>query len=808
LTADAVGGIWTATDTTAGVWRNGKFHQIVDGFHSDQLNPAILAGGRHGDCWLAVNGRLRRIWADGRVADFGVYQWSKGEVARMMEDRLGQLWVGTYGSGVYCYTTNGVARSFSSKDGLPGDLVRSLCEDHEGNVWVGTEGYGLARIKPVVFRSIGRKQGLAGDCVTSVCEGPAGELWVGMVGDGVDCLRAGSVRHYSVTNGLPNDFVWSVLCDRRQNIWVGTWGGGICRLINDQFVSVPTSSQCRGVVCALFEDHAGKLWLGQQCTEPEVIDFQDDGPVATELRGRFAGIDVRAFAEDSSDALWIGAAGDGLYRISHGQQTHFDRHDGLSNESIRSLYADKEGSLWIGTYGGGLNLYEDGKFTAFTSKDGLPNDALGYVAEDGASNLWCGSLGGVFRVSKNDLQRFARGEIHSVSCVAYTASDGLPSLECTGGCQPNGCKTSDGRLWFPTVRGLAVVDPAHVPSNPLPPPVVIEEVVADGQARTSIVVAAQPEEMEIRFPAGSERLEFHYTGLSLTAPRKVRFKYQLEGLEGDWVEAGPQRIANYSHLPPGHYLFRVKACNNDGVWNEAGASLGFIILPHFWQTWWFRPLCGALIIAMFVAAYEVRLLAERKLVRMRLRIASDLHDEVGSNLGSIALLSEMACKQTDNAVDEVSEIRRVALQTVGSLRDIVWFLDPAADNMQDLVQRMKETARTMLHGIPFDFHANDYTGAPALSLRLRQNVFPMLKEILHNIAKHAHAEKVEIHASLEGRTFKLEVVDDGIGFDEASTRQGNGLKNLRRRTNDLHGRLMIDSHPGKGTRVTLTAPIP
>ncbi|MGA2747873.1 MAG: two-component regulator propeller domain-containing protein [Verrucomicrobiota bacterium] len=807
LTADRAGGIWISTDRTVGVWREGRFRQVLDDIHSDRSQPAVLGGGRSGGCWVAANGRLRRVSDQAGVIDFGPYPWPKGGVVRMMEDHRGQLWVGTYGSGVYCYGPNGLAQRFSSADGLPGDLVRSLCEDREGNVWVGTEGYGLARIRPVAFRSFSRKQGLAGDCVLSVCQGPVGELWVGMIGDGVDCIRGETIRHYGVGQGLPNDFIWSVFCDRKKTIWAGTWGGGLCRLVGDQFVAVPMPSECRGVICALFEDGAGALWLGQQCSAPEVFALKDGSFSATELRGHFAGADVRAFAQDPSGALWIGTAGDGLYRMNQGRQTRFGRLEGLSCESIRSLYADAAGTVWIGTDGGGLNAYAGGKFTAFTSRDGLPSDTLGFVAEDAASNLWCGSLGGVFRVNKNDLSRFVRQQIPSIPCVAYNASDGLPSSECTGRCQPCGCRTPDGRLWFPTVRGLAVVDPANVPANPLPPPVAIEEVVADGRARTSIEMAP-PGRTEVRLPAGTERLEFHYTGLSLTEPMNVRFKYRLEGLEENWIEAGGRRIANYSHLQPGHYFFRVKACNNDGVWNENGDALGLLILPRFWQTWWFRPLCIAVAIAIFVTAYEARLLAERRLVRMRLRIASDLHDEVGSNLGSIALLSEMAGRQEGPAAEELGEIRRVALQTVGALRDIVWFLDPAADNMEDLVLRMKETARTMLPGVLFAFHAKGQAGARALSLRLRQNVFPMFKEILHNIAKHARASKVEISVSVDGRQFNLRVVDNGVGFDEARARRGNGLKNLRRRTGDLHGTLTIESRPGNGTTVTLTAPIP
>ncbi len=808
IAGDALGKVWTSTARQIGVWEDGSFVEVLKVVHNDELGPVVLAGSLKGGCWVAADGRLRKLTREGCVADYGPFPWSKGNVVRMLEDHSGQVWVGTYGSGLYCYSTNGEPRHFSSEDGLPGGFIRSLCEDREGNIWVGMEGYGLARVKPVVFQSYGRKQGLSGDGVSSVCEGADGELWIGLIGDGLDRLKAGVIRHYGTAEGLPNDYVWSVLYGRDHTLWVGTWGGGLCRLEGDRFVSFASPGECGGIVCALYEGEKGALWVGQQRAKSGVVCVQDGKPTVFDLQSRFAGTDVRALVEDRDGSVWIGTQGDGLYRLKDGQQRHFDREQGLSNEYIRSLHLDSEGVLWIATYGGGLNRFKDGKFTTFTSKDGLVNDALGFIAEDGRGNLWCSSQGGVFRVSKADLNQFAEGKISWLQCLRFTKSDGLPSIECTGGCQPSGCKTRDGRLWFPTVRGLAVVDPERIKVNQLPPPVVIEQVAVEGGERSSVFELANPRPADalsapLKLAPGVQRLEIHYTALSLTEPMKVCFKYKLEGVEDSWVEAGTRRSVNFSHLAPGPYTFSVQACNNDGVWNEQGASLALIVLPHFWQTWWFRGFCIALLIALFVGIYELRLMSERKLTRVRLRIASDLHDEVGSNLGSIALLSEMIPK----GGEEVEEIRRVAVQTVSALRDIVWFLDPAADNMSELVLRLKDTAKTMLPGIPFEFASKGETVSLHPSLHLRRNLLPMFKEILHNIAKHSHAKQVMIDIKIDSQSFQISIQDNGVGFDAEKVRRGNGLKNLRRRASDLGGRLQIQSEPGQGTRFTLTAPI-
>ena len=808
LAGDSQGGMWASTDREVGVWRDSRYTRIIERAPTTEFSPAVLAGSREGGCWVAADGRLRKFKQSGCVTDYGGFPWSKGSVVCILEDHRGKVWVGTYGSGVYCYDTNGVARRFSIEENLPGAFIRSLGEDREGNIWVGLEGDGLVRIKPVVFRSYGRKQGLAGDCVLSVCEGAEGELWLGTVADGVNRLKDGVIEHFGTAQGLANDFIHSVFYDRNHTLWVGTWGGGLCRRVENGFESYTNLGDRNGIVCALFQDSKDNLWVGQQWSQPEIMQLRDGKPSVTRLQSKISGTDIRTVVEDRAGNVWIGTQGDGLYRINDREQTHFGRREGLTSEYIQSLYVGEGGTLWIGTLGGGLNRFKDGKFASFTTKGGLVNDTLGFITQDGRGNLWCGSLAGVFRVSLDELNRFASGQSRWINCLLFTKSDGLPSVECVGGCCPSGCKTRDGRLWFPTVRGLAVVDPENIPVNLLPPPVAIEEVVIEGKERSSIFDIANSTAPErstapLRISPGVQRLELHYTGLSLTEPMKVRFKYKLEGVEEDWVEAGTGRSVNYNHLQPGTYNFRVQACNNDGIWNEQGASLALIILPHFWQTWWFKVLCVAAVVLLFVVIYEIRLASERRLARLRLRIASDLHDEVGSNLGSIALLSEMI----PNAAEEVDEIRRVALATVGSLRDIVWFLDPAGDNMNDLVLRMKDTARTLLPGIPFDFLSEGESASIRSSLHLRRNIFPMFKEILHNVAKHARASRVEIRLKVTPRQFQICVKDNGVGFDEGQVRRGNGLKNLRRRTADLHGQLQIQSQPGAGACFTVTAPL-
>jgi ligand-binding sensor domain-containing protein len=302
--------------------------------------------------------------------------------------------------------------------------------------------------------------------------------------------------------------------------------------------------------------------------------------------------DVRTVIEAPDGTLWFGMSGGGLGRLQQGVLRQFRRGDGLSSDFVRCLHLASDGTLWIGTFNG-LNRLKDGRFVAITKEQGLQNDIICAIEDDGRGYFWISSHGGILRVSQAELNRCADGQIKQLHCLTYGLSDGLPTLECSGGFQPASCRTEDGRLWFPTSKGLVAVDPGKVRTNTLVPPVVIERLLVDDQ----VVSEGAAPESPLRIAPGRHRYEFQFTGLSFDAPEKVRFRYRLEGVETEWVDVQSPRRAYYSHISPGNYRFRVLACNNDGVWNEQGATLAFTVEPAFWQTWWFRT-SGVAMIAL------------------------------------------------------------------------------------------------------------------------------------------------------------------------------------------------------------------
>jgi hypothetical protein len=339
-----------------------------------------------------------------------------------------------------------------------------------------------------------------------------------------------------------------------------------------------------------------------------------------------------------------------------------------------------------------------------------------------------------------------------------------------------------------------------------PPAVVVERVLADKQAFLS--EETLPVTGSIRLPPGHGELEFVYTALSFRAPERNRFKYKLEGVNADWVDAGSRRVANYHNISPGKYRFRVMACDNYGIWNEAGAVADIVLSPRLSQTWWFRLGLLIAIGLLFLGLHRLRVAHFREIDRFRLRLAADLHDEVGSNLSTISLLSRRLQKFAvlrEDLGEDLAAIHRISRQTTNAIREIVWLINPEYDTMQDLVLRMQDAAKSILAGIECRFHSPTPDLSRKLSLQFRQNLFRLYKEALTNVARHSQASEVEINIVEHDHTWQLSVRDNGVGFDPDVSYSGNGLKNLRLRALKLNGVLNLESHPGRGTTISFTA---
>jgi PAS domain S-box-containing protein len=662
LCKDTEGAIWIATDQGLSRFKEGKFetYTVKDGLASNTIRG--LYPEADGSVWIGTNkGGLHRF-KDGRITRLTVAGLTSSTVVEeFCRDRQHSLWVAT---------STGLLRLDESKthhyaisEGLSSDNTVDVKEDAQGNIWVGTQE-GLDKYSRATD-SFSNVQ--SSSMVNTLYSDREGSLWVGSAAEGLSRFRQGLFTSYTKADGLADDMSTTVLQDRRANLWIGTARG--LNLFKDGRFTIlkPRGSFENVTITALAEGRDGKVWVAIQ---DHIYHLANDGRCAVGAcqpefiplpNKAMSGTSIKVILEDRAGAIWFGTSFDGLFRYKEGKFTAYTTKDGLSNNYIRGLVEDADGSLWIATKGGGLNHLKDGKFTAYTVSDGLANNSLQtlYRARDGSlwiatrqgvnrfkdgkfvifrvndgfftsfvysfveddkGNLWMGCSKGIFRVSLRQLDDFAAGKIKAVDSVHYGLEDGLSSTVAVVAQSPLSYKTSDGRVWFVTLKGISVADPEKLSLNEVPPLVHLEGVSVDGHGfELDRAADAAP---------GRGDLVFHYTGLSFLAPERVHFKYKLEGYDSAWIDSGVRRSAFYSNIPPGNYTFRVIAANSDGIWNFEGASFTVHLAPHFYQTNWFYGLClGAAGLLVF-AVYRVRI----RQLRVRQQDLTELVDVRTSEL--------------------------------------------------------------------------------------------------------------------------------------------------------------------------------
>ena len=644
LYEDRAGRVWIGTNNGLSYFQGGRFstYTTKDGLANGVVRAIVED--REGVLWIGTNGGGLDFLERGRFSHLTTKEGLPNDfVFALLEDREGALWIGTNGGGLV-RRQGGKLSTFTIRDGLPGNIVWSLHEDPLGSLWVGTYGGGIARLRSGRFEALTTGNGLSNDFVRALHSDREGSLWIGTYSGGLCRLRDGKFTTYTTREGLSYDFVRTALEDQKGNLWVGTTGGGLCRMREGRFHCLGPKEGLASDIRALHETPDGSLWVGT--SGAGLFRLGDDHLTSYTRADGLPNPNVTAIADDGSGGLWLGTNGGGLARF-HGRFTTFDVSDGLASNFVFSVHVDRAGSVWAGTDGAGLSRYHEGAFTTFTTREGLASDIVFAIHEDAGGVLWIGTSGGlsryadgiitsfgahqgltddvvfslvedeagffwlggnrgISRVSRADLEEVARGLRPRIAVTTYGRADGMRSDECSGISQPASWRGRDGRLYFPTAKGLVVVNPAHMPRNTVPPPVHIEEVVADGVSLSSPEVEA-----------GRERVEIHYAALSFLAPRKVQFRYRLEGFDREWIAAGSLRTAYYTRLPPAEYTFRVAASNNDGVWNDEGDSLIIVVKPFFWETRLFKLL---VILGLLGAAGAAYLLRVRRLLARRLEL--------------------------------------------------------------------------------------------------------------------------------------------------------------------------------------------
>lgn len=803
------GSVWLKGRTNIWQMREGAFHKLppIVGREPEPI-AGILPAPPHG-IWASTRNRLFFL-PTGAPRWRGPFPWATSEEFRMLHnltDVNGHHWLATFGFGFVHVSPEGQRITERLPPELAGNRILNLIEDRERNIWAVAAGSGLVRLRARRFSVHRAGLGLSDPEVLAVAEDAAGAVWAGSRAGGVDVLQNGVWRHVSLPPGdAPETGVTALLSPADGNLLVGTFARGIWRKKGETWEPM---GQGREQVRALFADRSGHLWAG--CRNG-LFEWQNGAwrPSPSELPWAA----VRAVAEDSEGRLWVGTERGVWRRGKDGKFHPVPPAEGLPEEQVQALLARADGSLWIGC-DRGLAFWREGHATLFTRENGLPVTQVLGLLEAGQNQLWVSSPDGLAVL---DDRPFQKSIPRALTGQIFTRADGLPTREASGGFQPALWCGKNGHCWLPTHQGLVEFDPLAMPPPAPPPPVVIEDATASYEGKRAPLAipplrtgaAAKGAEL----PARLRRLDFHFTAPSLSAPEKVLFRWRLDGLEAAWSEPSTQRSAVYPYVPPGEYRFRVMACNGDGVWNETGAAVAFIVPPLWHERAIFWIALALLVGGAALGALRLRYL--RRIERLRLlsaldheraRIAQDIHDDLGATLTQISMWSAVVQKRADPATaEQLGLIRERSNEAVRSLDQIVWAVNPGNDTVRKfatyLCQAVGDFFRETEVACRIDLAESVEDGV--LHADVRHHLVLAAREACTNALRHSGATEVSLRVEASPRRIFIQITDNGRGFDPAiASREGEGLPGMQRRLASAGGHCAIESSPGQGTRVII-----
>lgn len=830
LTADGAGQIWMATPRQLGRWKGLAFVECTPTNGTPPEHILQIASSGDGGLWVYEKNHLRKYLNGHWVAEVDPQQLQATLPTGSLDfygDAKGNAWAISYGHGLWLIKSDGSIHQITEKEGLPSTFITCWFQDSEGDVWIGTAGGGIARIRERIFDVLGQTQGLPGRVVRSVCVDANNTLWAGTMAGGLAHLEEGKFVQVAlpVVNSEPIENI-TVSPAHDGGLWIGSIHYGVMRWQSGNIVQA-ISPQNMSAVRILFEDSRGQLWIGGLgdlfCYSNGQLKHL--GPA----QGFQSGIAIGAITEDATGALWIGTGPGDLWKYNQGRFSRYSPPQEWPSVRFSALLADTNGTIWIGTLGGGLLRFRGGQFIRYTMSDGLPDNNITQLLDDAAGHLWAGTYAGIFRTSKTDLEAAAGRPAAQLPCRVYGRFDGLPALECTSGFQPSCWRSRNGQLWFATVNGVIAVDPDKLTANRLPPRVIIEDMMVDGRKRAlpaanDFTSSKNQNNPSVEIEPGRHYLQFHYTGLNFVAPDEVRFRVKLEGAEQDWQNMASQRLVGYGPLPPGDYRLLVTACNSDGVWNKESTSLAFTLLPNFWQTWWFKTV---LVLALFIVTgfavaavlirrhrFEVEQLRRRhEMEQERSRIARDLHDDLGTTLTQIGMLSALANREQTppgEIKDIIRQVHARAREMIIAMDEIVWAVNPKNDSFVELINYLGNFAEEFFRPTTIRCRLDIPDQLPdfPLSSEVRHHLFLAYKEAINNAARHSGASRVWIRAEANRQRVVIHIEDNGRGFDrqDAGLQMGNGVGNMSRRMEQIGGKAEVQSTPGTGTKVSLCLP--
>ncbi|MCP5060980.1 MAG: hypothetical protein GY936_00755, partial [Ignavibacteriae bacterium] len=781
-------------------------------------------------------------------------------ITNLMIDNSNHLWVSTEGglsilnieTEVFC----NYQHSISDMGSISNNFVRTVIQDNSGLIWIGTVGGGINKVNlNKKFKHYAHnpsdENSLSHNVIRSIYEDTKGNLWVGTLGKGLNTYdkKQNIFQHFlsnsSLKYSLSENIVSSIFEDSYENLWVGTWGGGLNKISfsnNSNRSTIKkiayykhnhedTTSINSNIVQAIFEDSKQNVWIGTEegldlynSKSDEFFHFKNEKNNKNSLSDNR--IQSKCIVEDRFGNLWVGTWR-GLNRVvvrdkinkNSLSQISFKKclHDpsnpnSISDNRVLSIYEDESITsqdsliLWVGTIGGGLNkltilmksdTLDNIKFKNYTENDGLSNNVIYGILGDDAGDLWLSTNNGISRFTPVT-EEFRKFDI----------KDGLQSNQFFWGAFH---KTKDGELFFGGVNGLNSFYPNSLQDNKHIPPIYITDfsIIASTQEKQNKTIQTTISSYNkiIYLPYDAYTLNFEFAALDFTTPEKNEYKYMFDGIDENWNSSLNKNYTQYSNIKEGEYEFKVIGSNNDGIWNKTGASITIIIDTPFWKTWWFTIL-GLLILAVLVGYFIYSQVQNMLAVeRLRTKLAADLHDNIGSSLTEISILSEVISaklKTSDKDINKsLNKISYKSRNLIDKMSDIVWLVNPQRDSLYDLILRLQDTYSELLADTSISFRSENLKSLEKISLSMehRQHLFLIFKEAINNSITHSTCTEIFLNAKVHGKKLEMVLEDNGMGFEFDETKRGNGLVNMKKRSKKIDGKLRIKSELGKGTMV-------
>lgn len=826
---DADGGMWFGTDGN-GVWHFYGNDELVVYTTSNGLGDnhvRAITQTENGDLWFATRNGLSRL----SEGNFRTFDREDGLGENRLRDILidpdspNSLWIATRNG--LTYFAEGVFTNFNKELGLRDEKIHTLSIDNHGHVWCGTEG-GVSEFTGERFLNYTTEQGLSTEIIYSSITDREGNIWFGSMGGGVNLFLGKYFENYNTENGLPNELVTAVVKNKEGEIWMSTYGGGLIKFEDGEFEYFYSQSGLPdNRVYRINMDSQNRMWIGMR----DGVAYLKDGKLVTISDDELPYRKIRHVLEARDGSLWFSTYDDGLIHQHDGILTQYNTDDGFSSNTVVQSVEAEDGSIWAATYGGVVVIRED-EVEVFSAQQGLPHNGVMSIMKDESGTIWVSTFGGIAwfdgvrfvditeedglpgrvcyfitqtndgylwvgtnrGVARLDIQKFysdlegEQGRLErEQSLQILNTEQGLVSNETNLGAV---FEEDNGTLWFGTVEGVSKFDKNEFRGNQVAPIININEFS---------VLGKRMEGNHFELDHDQNYIQIDYSAINFTAPNQVVYEHKITGIDPDW-QITTDHLARYTSLPPGDYTFRVRARNSAGIWSEETASISFSVASPFWRTWWFLSFIVLIIVGiiyLFYRNYQYMQMVD--IERMRVRIASDLHDDVGASLTEIALQSDFlqASVQDDLFKDSLIQIGKQCRTVVTSLDDIVWSIDARNDTLGDFTDRMQDYILNVLaaKGFQVFYDFEDLKMDEKIPVTLKENMYLIFKEAVNNIAKYSNGDKVRVTMKSNGMKYRFEIFDNGTtGMGNKKT--GHGLRNMEMRAQRIGGNVTIDSKDG------------